>query len=99
MPWLAEEMLDVQRQRVDAPAYARIAYDGLPHKKTGREYLLNDCSCSPDNPFGQGTELLLIICRVFLLLMLLMFNWVFLYVCAGFPVFLQEICGHECIQR
>ena len=33
MPWLAEEMLDGQCQRVDAPAYARTAHSGLLQKR------------------------------------------------------------------
>ena len=32
MPWLAEEMLDGQHQRVDIPALARTAYSGLLQK-------------------------------------------------------------------
>ena len=31
--WSAEKVLDEQRQRVDDPAYARTAVDGLPQKK------------------------------------------------------------------
>ena len=32
MPWSAEEMLDEQFQRVDIPAHARIAHNGLLQK-------------------------------------------------------------------
>ena len=32
-PWSAEEMLDGQQQRVDIPAYARIAHKGLLQKR------------------------------------------------------------------
>ena len=32
-PWSAEEMLDGQHQRVDIPAYARIAHSGLLQKR------------------------------------------------------------------
>ena len=44
----AEEMLDGQCPRVDTPAHARIAHNGLLQKA-----LLN-CSCPPPDPIGQG---------------------------------------------
>ena len=44
-PWSAEEMLDGQHRRMDVPANARTAYNGLLLKKTGRESLLNRLSC------------------------------------------------------
>ena len=53
-PWSAEEKLDGQHQRMDIPAQARIAHNGLLHK---RGPLLNCPSCPPDDPVGQGTEL------------------------------------------
>ena len=33
VPWLAEEMLEGQRQRVDIPAHARSAHDGFLQKR------------------------------------------------------------------
>ena len=33
MPWLAEEMLDGQHQRVDIPTYDRIGHKGLLQKR------------------------------------------------------------------
>ena len=40
MPWLAEEMLNEQHQRVDISAHARTAHKGLL-QKAGRGSLLN----------------------------------------------------------
>ena len=54
MPWLAEEMLDAQHQRVDIPAHARTVHKGLLRKR------LEEDLCwiipPPNNPIGQGTE-------------------------------------------
>ena len=51
--WSAEEMLDVQHQRVDILAYARTAIKGLLQK--GRQgFLLSPPSCPLDNPIGHG---------------------------------------------
>ena len=33
---VSRKMPDGPRQRVDVPAYARVAHDGLPQRKTGR---------------------------------------------------------------
>ena len=56
-PWLAEEILDRQTQRVDIPAHARTAHKGLLQKRLGIGFLLNRPLRLPDNPFDQGTEL------------------------------------------
>ena len=54
-------MLDLQHQRVDIPAHARNAHNGLLQKRlergSGRGSLLNHPSCPSNNPIGQGTEL------------------------------------------
>ena len=52
------KMLDCQRQRVDIPAHARIAHNGLPKKKkkTGRGSLLNRPSCPPPHPHPIPTQ-------------------------------------------
>ena len=54
--WSAEEILDGQHQRVDIPACARTAYEGLL-QKTRRGSMLNRPSWPPNDPIGQGTEL------------------------------------------
>ena len=43
--WLAEEMLNEQCQRVDIPAHARTAHNGLPYP-----------SCPLNDQMSQGTE-------------------------------------------
>ena len=55
--WSAKEMLDGQHQRVDIPAHARAAHNGLLEKKTGGISLLNRPSCPHDDPSGERTEL------------------------------------------
>ena len=54
--WSVEKMLDGQRQRVDIPAPARIAYNGLPQKRI-EEDLLN-CPLWPSQS-RDWTELLM----------------------------------------
>ena len=56
-PWSVEEMLDGQRQRVEIPAHARTAHQGLPQKKTGRGSLLYRPSCPLNDPVSQKTGL------------------------------------------
>ena len=40
-PWLAEEMLDGQRQRMEIPAHARIAHNGLRKNCLEKDLQLN----------------------------------------------------------
>ena len=61
MPWSAEEMLDGQYQRVDIPAYARTANNGLLEKGLEENFCRIVCHAPPhppplDHPVGQGTE-------------------------------------------
>ena len=57
MPRSVEEMLDGLRQRVDVPAPAGTAHNGLPQKKTGRGFPLNRRSGPLDDTAGQWTVL------------------------------------------
>ena len=50
-------MLNGQHQRVDIPAHARTALNGLPEKRLGKGSPLNRPSCPPDDPVGQKAEL------------------------------------------
>ena len=50
--WLAEEVLDGQRQRVDIPAHASNAHNAVLERR-----LLNRPPCSPGDKIGQKTEL------------------------------------------
>ena len=57
LPWLAEEVLDGQYERVDIPAHARTAHNSLLQKSLEEDLLLNRPSSSPNDPISQGTEL------------------------------------------
>ena len=59
VPWLTEEILDGQCLRVDIPAQARTAHNGLLAGKTGGRFLLNRPSCNntPNNQISHGTEM------------------------------------------
>ena len=52
-PWSAEEMLDGLQQRVDIPAHARSAYQGLLQKRLEEDL----CWIVPHVLIGQGTEM------------------------------------------
>ena len=59
-PWSAEEMLDGQHQRVDIPAYARTAHNGLLQKRLEEDLCCIVLHVPPppyNDPIGQGTEL------------------------------------------
>ena len=63
-PWLSQEMLDGQRQRVDIPSNARTAHKGFLQKRLEEDLcrIIPHVSapplpCPPADPLSQGTEL------------------------------------------
>ena len=53
-PWSAEEMLDEQYQRMNIPCPCQNCSQWPPAEKTGRGFLLNHPSCTPDDLIIQG---------------------------------------------
>ena len=56
-PWSAEEMLDGQHQRVDVPAYARAAPDGLLQICLEQNFCRIIPYVSPTTKSAKGTEM------------------------------------------